>query len=193
MVVIKRIFITLTALVTLFNVASAQERVIHMPEAPNKQMNIAEKDGGSYWCAIEVGGGSTAMENMKNVAMAGGSYVGGYRFNQYLKVGAGLGGLYYPNSSNVRDSKNHLAMPLFFNVRGNILSDEIRRTVPYWSVNVGTSFPDGFFLTSSAGLRIGEKRNAFLLSVGYTLRHLKSYPDCTTNYSGALLKLGYEF
>ena len=164
-----------------------------MPEAPNKSMNIAEEDGGSFWCAFEVGGGSTAMENMKNVAMAGASYVGGYRFNQYLKVGAALGILYYPNSSNVRDTKNHLAMPLFVNARGNILSNDIRRTVPYWSVNVGTTIPDGFFLTPSVGLRIGEKRNAFLISVGYTLRHLKAYPEHTTNYSGALLKLGYEF
>ena len=133
------------------------------------------------------------MEKKKNVAMGGANYTAGYRFNQYLKVGAGLGVLYYPNSKNVRDTKNHLAMPLFVNARGNILSDDIRRTVPYWSVNVGTSLPDGFFLTPSVGLRIGEKRNAFLVSVGYTLRHLKAYSENTTDYSGALLKLGYEF
>ena len=133
------------------------------------------------------------MEGMKNVAMVGASFACGYRFNQYAKVGAGLGVLYYPNSSNVRDTKKHLAMPLFLNVHGNILSEEIRRTVPYWSLNIGGSIPDGFFLTPSVGLRIGEKRNAFLISIGYTLRHLKSYPECVSYYSGALLKFGYEF
>ena len=164
-----------------------------MPEAPSRTHNIAEDNGGSFWCAIEAGGGSTAMENKKNVAMIGATYTAGYRLNQYLKVGAGLGVLYYPNSENVRDTKNHLSMPLFINARGNILPDDIRYTVPFWSVNVGTSIPDGFFLTPSVGLRIGEKRNAFLVSVGYTLRHMKAYPECTNNYSGALLKLGYEF
>ena len=84
-------------------------------------------------------------------------------------------------------------MSLFVNAHGNILSDNIRRTIPYWSTNIGTSLPDGFFLTPSVGLRIGEKRNAFLVSIGYTLRHLKVFPKHTSNYSGVLLKLGYEF
>lgn len=171
----------------------AQDRVIKMPEAPSKTHNIADEGGSPIWCAIDVGGGSTAMENKKNVAMVGASYTIGYRISQYLKVGVGLGVLYYPNSKNVRDTEKHLAMPLFVNVRGNILSDDIRRTVPFWSVNVGTSIPDGGFLSPSVGLRIGEKRNAFLISVGYTLRHLKSYQENNSNYSGALLKLGYEF
>ena len=171
----------------------AQDRVIKMPEAPAKTHNIADEGSSLIWCAIEVGGGSTAMENKKNVAMAGASYTIGYRISQYLKDGVGIGVLYYPNSENVRDTENHLAMPLFINVRGNILSDDTRRTVPFWSVNVGTSVPDGGFLSPSVGLRIGEKRNAFLVSLGYTLRHLKSYQDNTSNYSGALLKFGYEF
>lgn len=189
----KRAFVTIIALATLYHVVSAQERVIRIPEPPRRQMNIAEEDGGSFWCAIDAGGGSTAMENKKNVAMLVLTYTGGYRLNQYMKIGAGLGVLYYPNSSNVRDTKNHLAMPLFLNVRGNLLSEDIRRTVPYWSLNIGTGIPDGFFLTPSVGLRVGEKRNAFLVSIGYTLRHLKAYPELTENYSGALLKLGYEF
>lgn len=183
------LYIVLIAFGTLF----AQERDIKMPEVPTKTHNIAEEAGGLFWCAIEGGGGSTVMENKKNVAILGATYTGGYRFNQYLKVGVGLGILYYPNSSNVRDTKNYLAMPLFLNARGNILSDDIRRTVPYWSVNVGTVMPDGIFFTPTVGLRIGEKRNAFLVGISYTFRHLNSYPKNTEKYSGVLLKLGYEF
>lgn len=169
-----------------------QRQDIVMPKEKASNLNIAEENRG-YWCAIDLGGGSTVMENMKNVAMVGASFTNGYRLNQYLKVGLGLGVLYYPNHVNVRDTKNHLSMPIFLNIRGNILSDEIRHTLPYWSVNAGTSIPDGLFLTPSVGLRIGEKRLALLLSLGYTLRHLKSFPDRTQNYSGVLLKLGYEF
>ena len=170
----------------------AQDRVIRMPEEPVKSMNIAENNTG-YWCSIEVNGGSTLMENHRNVALVNAEFTNGYRFNEWLKVGAGIGVMYYPNNNNVRDTKNHLSMPLFINARGNMLSEEIRRTVPYWSVSIGTSIPDGFFLTPTVGLRVGEKRSAFLVGISYTLRHLKTYPGSMTNFSGAMVKLGYEF
>lgn len=172
--------------------AHAQERKIRMPEEPVHRTNIAEADRG-YWCSIELGGGSTTMEGTKNVALAGAAFTNGYRFNQYLKAGVGIGVLYYPNNSNVRAPKAHLAMPLFVNARGNILSDEIRRVVPYWSVNVGAALPDGFFLTPGVGLRIGEKRSALLIGINYTFRHLDAKLGRTENYSGVMLKLGYEF
>jgi len=170
----------------------AQDRIIKMPEEPVKNMNIAENNSG-YWCSIELNGGSTLMENHKNVALVNAEFTNGYRFSQWLKVGAGIGVMYYPNNDNVRDSKNHLSMPLFINARGNILSEEIRRTLPYWSVNLGTSIPDGFFFTPTVGLRVGEKRSAFLVGVSYTLRHLKTEPGSMNNYSGAMVKVGYEF
>lgn len=192
MVIMRKVLLVFV-LILAWGSLRAQERTIKMPDSPSKLYNIAEEDYGTFWCAIELGGGSTAMENKQNVAMIGASYTGGYRFCQYLKIGAGLGVLYYPNSSNVRDTKNHLSMPIFINARGNMLSDEIRRTVPFWSINLGTSIPDGLFMTPSVGLRVGEKRNAFLVSIGYTLRHMKSYPESISNYSGVLLKLGYEF
>lgn len=170
----------------------AQDREIRMPEEPSKHINIAEENSG-YWCSIEVNGGSTLMENHKNVALVSTEFTNGYRFNQWLKVGVGIGVMYYPNNKNVRDTKSQLSMPLYLNARGNMLSDEIRRTVPYWSVNVGTSIPDGFFFTPTVGLRVGEKRSAFLVGVSYTLRKLKTAPDDISNYSGAMVKLGYEF
>lgn len=170
----------------------AQDRTIKMPEEPVKGRNIAELNTG-YWCSIEANGGSTLMESHKNVALVNVEFTNGYRFSQWIRVGAGIGVTYYPNNGNVRDTKNHLSMPLFVNARGNILSDEIRRTVPYWSVNAGASLPDGFFLTPTVGLRVGEKRSAFLVGVSYTLRHLKTCPGSMSGYSGAMVKLGYEF
>ena len=169
-----------------------QSRDVIMPPPPSEIHNIADQDKG-FWCAIDVNGGSTLMVNRKNVAMAGASFAGGYRFCQYLKVGVGLGVLFYPNNSDVRRSNSYVAMPLFFNVRGNLLSEGIRRTVPFWSVNIGSTIPDGFFITPSVGLRIGEKRNAFIVSIGYTFRHLKTRPGLAEYYSGAFVKLGYEF
>jgi hypothetical protein len=58
-------------------------------------------------------------------------------------------------------------------------------------MKVERPFPIG---PSTVGLRIGEKRNAVLIGISYTLRHLNTYPYATNHsYSGALLKLGYEF
>lgn len=187
----KKILMITTALVSSL-CGLAQERSIRMPEEPVKNMNIAENNTG-YWCSIELNGGSTSIENHKNVALVNAEFTNGYRFSQWLKVGAGVGVMYYPNNDNVRDSKNHLSMPLFINARGNILSEEIRRTLPYWSVNLGTSIPDGFFFTPTVGLRVGERRSAFLVGVSYTLRYLKTKPSSISNYSGAMVKLGYEF
>lgn len=170
----------------------AQDREIRMPEEPSKKINIAEENSG-YWCSIEVNGGSTLMENHKNVALVSTEFTNGYRFNQWLKVGVGIGVMYYPNNKNVRDTKSQLSMPLYLNARGNILSEDIRRTVPYWSVNIGSSIPDGFFFTPTIGLRVGEKRSAFLVGVSYTLRELKTIPGSMSSYSGAMVKLGYEF
>ena len=191
MVIMKKFLLLILFVATIIEV-HGQDRNIVMPEKAKGNYNIAEVDNG-YWCAIEAGGGSTTMEDMKNVAMVAASFTNGYRFNQYLKVGAGIGVMYYPNSKNVRNSAGHLSVPIFLNFRGNILSDDTRMTVPFWSANVGTSVSDGAFFTPAVGLRIGEKRSAFLLSIAYTLRHLDSYPENVSNYSGALLKLGYEF
>lgn len=188
----RKIFLLCCAFMLVSSIY-AQDRVIRMPEEQGNIKNVIENNTG-YWCSIEVNGGSTLMEHHHNVALVNVSFTNGYRFSQWLKVGVGIGAMYYPNNNNVRDTKNHLSMPLFVNARGNMLSDDIRRTVPFWSVNIGACLPDGFFLTPTVGLRVGEKRSAFLVGVSYTLRHLKTYPESsTTNFSGMMVKLGYEF
>lgn len=173
---------------------SAQSRQIIMPKESQEKSfaNLAEQNHG-YWCSIDAEFGSTLMENKKNVASAGLNFTNGYRFSEYLKVGVGLGILYYINNDNVRARENHLAMPLFFNLRGNLVTEEIRHTVPYWSINVGAVMPDGFFFNPQIGLRIGEKRSAFCIGIGYVLRKLDSQSMNISSYSGASLKVGYEF
>lgn len=174
--------------------ACAQERVIKMPtEQASRSLNIAEVQHG-FWCALEGGGGYTLMEGRRNVGLVETSFIGGYRFSEFLKAGIGIGALWYPNNNTVRDRDTHLAMPVFLNFRGNILTEQIRMVVPYWSANIGTALADGFFFTPQVGLRLGESRSAFTLSIGYTLRHLYTTPESDiSNYSGAVMIIGYEF
>lgn len=190
----RRIVVGISLVCMGFVTSLAQSRQIIMPEESQEKgfANLAEQEQG-YWCGIDAEFGSTLMENKKNVASVGVNFTNGYRFNEYLKVGIGLGVLYYVNSDNVRVRKSHLAMPLFVNLHGNMVTEEIRRTVPYWSVNVGTAMPDGFFFNPQVGLRIGEKRSAFCIGIGYVLRKLDSLSQNTSSYSGASLKIGYEF
>lgn len=190
----RRIVVGISLVCMGFVTSLAQSRQIIMPEESQEKgfANLAEQEQG-YWCSIDAEFGSTLMENKKNVASVGVNFTNGYRFNEYLKVGIGLGVLYYVNSDNVRARKSHLAMPLFVNLHGNMVTEEIRRTVPYWSVNVGTAMPDGFFFNPQVGLRIGEKRSAFCIGIGYVLRKLDSLSQNTSSYSGASLKIGYEF
>lgn len=190
----RRIVVGISLVCMGFVALLAQSRQIIMPEESQEKgfANLAEQNQG-YWCGIDAEFGSTLMENKKNVVSVGVNFTNGYRFNEYLKVGIGLGVLYYVNSDNVRARESHLAMPLFVNLHGNMVTEEIRRTVPYWSVNVGTAMPDGFFFNPQVGLRIGEKRSAFCIGIGYVLRKFDSLSQNTSSYSGASLKIGYEF
>lgn len=192
MVTMKRIFILVACTLIILFTGSAQNRIIKMPELPGKSFNIAEMEKG-YWCSIEINSGATLMEGHKNLAFVNVEYTNGYRFSQWLKVGAGLGVTYYVGNNDIRNTDKNLSMPLFVNARGNLLTESIRYAVPFWAVNIGTSLPDGFFFAPTIGLRFGEPRSAFLLGLSYSLRHLKTDPCCIDYYSGAMIKLGYEF
>ena len=115
-------------------------------------------------------------------------------------MGAGLGAKYYFNhNSRRRGTANSCTFPLFFNARGNFLSQADRSMVPYWSVNVGGVVGDGFFLSPTIGLRFGEQRNSWLLGLSYSLNHINTdklqVPPATrlTTTSALMLHVGYEF
>ncbi len=189
----KKILLILVALCAACTM-QAQDRTIKMPTEKGKtSFNPAEQEKG-YWCALEVGGGATTMEGRKNLPMGEIIFSNGYRINQYLKVGVGIGALYYiANNNEVRGTTRKLSMPLFATLRGNFLNEDTRSVVPYWTANVGASLPDGLFFTPGVGLRVGEMRNAFIINLNYTLRELKMPADQHKYYSGIMLKLGYEF
>ncbi len=131
---ILMILVTLCAACTM----QAQDRTIKMPTEKGKtSFNPAEQEKG-YWCALEVGGGATTMEGRKNLPMGEIIFSNGYRINQYLKVGVGIGALYYiANNNEVRGTTRKLSMPLFATLRGNFLNEDTRSVVPYWTANVG--------------------------------------------------------
>lgn len=165
---------------------------IVMPKAENtnKYVDYSQLDKG-FFIAPEVQASYSCLSENNMIGVELG-VVGGYRFNEYLRVGLGLGARYYIND-NVRYQNSLWAMPIYANIRGNIISMEHRHIIPYYSFDIGATIGDGFFFRPTIGLRFGEPRSAFLLGVTYWCQNIKfnSGRNKLTSFFG--LKLGYEF
>ena len=179
--------------------AQDADKVI-LPQKPHRApyVDYTQRETG-FWCALDLDAGSTVLLNHRNMQSVQVTYTAGYRFNEYLKVGLGVGAKYYVNNNEARrGSSNCWTFPLLVNVRGNFFSQADRSMVPYWSVNVGSAINDGFFITPTLGLRFGEQRNSWLLGISYSFNHINTdkltAPATRVNsMSALLLHVGYEF
>ncbi len=173
---------------------------VKLPQKPNRPAYTDHQltDKG-FWCAAELEGGSTVLLEKTNMQAVQLTYTAGYRLNEYLRVGVGFGGKYYVNNNSARrGTANEWTLPIFVNVRGNIMSQTDRSVVPYWSVNVGAAVNDGFFFAPTIGARFGEKRNSWLLGLTYSFNCLNQNhvpegfagPKAASSLS---LHIGYEF
>ncbi len=155
-----------------------------------------------FWGAAEANIGYSCNINDPNAPFTGINLIGGYRFNDYLKIGVGIGSRYYISNYKLRASNIEWSFPIFANVRGNFMSSLYRTVVPYYSFEIGGAIRDGFFFSPTIGIRLGEARSAFLIGVSYTGQSMKGWEESTENLppfinrkyvSFAVLKLGYEF
>lgn len=154
-----------------------------------------------FWWSTELQGGYSCNLEDANVGMVELDAIGGYRFNQYAKIGVGFGARYYFNNDKVRYSSVEWAFPLYLNVRGNFIPEEYRTVVPYYSVDLGTTFRDGVFFRPTIGIRVGSQRSAFLLGLSYMGQQLKCFTLGENDLraekkkftSFVVLKVGYEF
>ncbi len=146
-----------------------------------------------FWCAVELYGGYTCSLSKSNISFTEVSYIAGYRVNQFAKVGLGLGARYYLKRNAAYTESIRWAMPLFAHVRGNLINEEYRTIVPYYSLDFGGAFRDGFMWRPSIGIKIGEDRSAFTVAVSYLGQSTKRFDNEQKYVSGIVLRLGYEF
>lgn len=188
----KRLFLLIIATVTVLTGLSAQTR---MPEigTDKSQSSYSELNTG-FWISADLEGGASLRISHKNSAIAGLNISGGYRFNEYLKVGVGFGGRYYFNNDALRYNTFEMSFPLYATVRGNFIPGEHRSVVPYYSFDLGGAIRDGFMIRPTVGIRIGDfPRNSFLVGLTYTGQELR-LPDTEKKVVSFLsLRLGYEF
>lgn len=174
--------------------ANAQYRDVKLPDPPKQKgyRDYSHEDKG-FWFAVEAEGGSSIMEHKPNTQYVGATFTGGYRLNEYLRFGAGFGCRCYVNNASVRNADSKFGIPIFANVRGNIVSASERDGVPFWSLNVGGITNEGFYASPTIGYSFGGLRNNFLIGVNYTISTFTNPVGANTAYSYLALKLGYEF
>lgn len=172
----------------------AQYSDVRLPAKPQRtNYKDSEIENSGFWYAIEAEGGSSIMVHNPNMQYVNLSFTGGYRINEFLRVGAGLGGRMYVNNAEVRNTDNKFGIPIFANARGNFISAYSRDGVPFWSMNIGGITHEGFFASPTIGYSFGGLRNNFLIGITYTITSLKNYKNINQGYSYFGAKIGYEF
>lgn len=154
--------------------------------------DITDNDTG-FWMSAQVNGSYSVFISDKCTPWTELDVVGGYRFNQYLKVGIGFGGRYYFENDRLRSNNVKWSFPVFATVRGNFIPDDYRSVTPYYSLDLGAAIRDGFMWRPTVGLRIGQSRSAFLVGITYTGQSLKYKTGKDRYISCVGLTLGYEF
>lgn len=181
-----------------------------MPSVPEKGMlkpaegyysSPYQADKGIWWSVETVSGYSIRLgSGDKNGGFEEVDVAGGYRFNEYLRIGLGIGGRFYYNGDNFRYHSHKWAMPVYANIRGGFMPHAERTVTPFYSLDIGASIADGFMVRPTVGIKIGARRSAFLLGLSYMGQCMRVW-TLTNNatatprrfVSFAALKLGYEF
>jgi len=179
---------------------------VRLPERPNRPKYVDhELLESGFWFAIEGNIGSGVVPDHTNAQRAGGNVAFGYMVNEFLKLGVGAGAnCYFNNNEKVRNVTNKWTIPVYFDMRGVLVTQEVRTLVPYWSFDIGYAAYDGFFFSPTIGIRLGERRNSWLFGFNYTFQQLDNlrYTDPATHIekdvfpkNGSFLgvKIGYEF
>ncbi len=182
------------ALLAMVFAAQAQYREVKLPSAP-KQTSYKDysTEESGFWCAAELEGASSVMVHKKNMQFVNVAFIGGYRFSEFLRVGAGTGLRCYVNNADVRDTDSRFGLPIFVNARGNFIPAYDRDAVPFWSVNIGGITGEGFFASPTLGYSFGGLRNTLQVGISYTITSFKNSLKDNQLYSYFGLKIGYEF
>ncbi|MCQ2351539.1 MAG: hypothetical protein MJ003_06155 [Paludibacteraceae bacterium] len=211
---------------------------IVMPETPKRPKYVDyETAKKGYWTAVEIwGGGAVDFGGKPNMCNIDVHWINGYRFNEWIRIGVGLGFRYYlgdlnyqiggnsypepisgkygwekPGKPNDTQGGSQWALPLYLDLRGNIMSMATRMCVPYWSFDAGYTFSgnfvnqtdfvkdatpgadpqkeidgkiqlgQGFFFAPTLGIKIMGPRHSLLIGISYMGQILPRYASYTGN------------
>ena len=176
----KKLILAIGLLLMLIPAAAQKQHTDYtLPDTPKraKYIDYPSLDKG-LWFAVQL----TPSYFFREGVAAGADLVAGYRFGEFIKLGAGI--------SPAMLNKSFL-MPIYLDVRGNIISQESRMVVPYWNVDLGYtvgSVYNGFYASPTAGIRVGMPRNDFIAGLTYIAQFVPG-----TVLHGVGIRLGFEF
>lgn len=181
--------------IAVSSLSMAQYREVKLPpETTRSRYYDSDLSDKGFWSAAEFLGGSTLSSEFACAQYLQLTWTVGYRFNQYIRIGAGLGGKVYVNNGyKLRVAESDWAIPFLVNARGNFMAQEDRDFSPYWSMNIGYVVKDGFFMSPTLGIRFGSKRSDFLLGVTYSLNRIDNLAWVDSYTNSLMLTLGYEY
>ena len=139
-----------------------------LPDEPKraKYIDFPSLDQGLWFAAQATG--AMAFGQSASFPIAQVDLIGGYRFNEVIKLGLGISPrLALAGAPGYGFSGGAVSLPVYLDVRGNVISQESRMSVPWWS-----------------------PRNKFIAGVTYIFQ---SVAAANTSYHAVGLRLGYEF
>ena len=174
---------------------------VKTPKEPKgaKYVDYSDLDKG-WWCAVEAHAGGLWYDEDHGMGVFALTFTNGYRFSEFLKIGVGIGARYnlnhdsdYAAYRSVHKIQAPMSVPIFINLRGNIISQKSRMCVPFWNADIGYAVLDNFFFDAGIGFKVGAKRHNFVMSANFMGQAIKYDPDDAEFGSGFLFKIGYEF
>lgn len=176
----------------------AQERSITLPEKPTRAryVDYSNKNTG-WWCSAQFYGGIATTDRDIHNGYYQVEFVNGYRFSEFFKVGIGIAPRFYSSDEQfpLRNDKllfGIYSLPIFAEVRGNLISQEDRMFAPYWRLDAGFAVNEGAFLSPGIGIKYGGRRHNVLLGLNYTLQgHKAGVFNKAVHLFG--IHIGYEF
>lgn len=169
-----RKYIVIAVLLGVSLCSYGQDKKVILSEKPNRSnyVDYSTKES-SFWCAAQIGSGfgDTAFLAQLDI-------IGGYRFSEFLRIGIG-----------VSPRLGLKSIPLYFDARGNIISQVDRMHSFYWNAEMGYAIDDGIYLSPGLGMRFGGIRHNVLVSVNYTMQGFKDVG--VKHFAG--VRIGYEF
>ena len=157
----RKLLIVLSVILLSVPALAQNHTGYRLPEEPKraKYVDYPSLTKGFWFAAQATAASSTALGRCIQA-----DFIAGFRADEFFRVGLGVS----PQSNTWGFS-----LPLYVDFRGNLISQESRMIVPYWSFDAGYAFgktANGIYLSPTLGARFVGPRNDFLAGLTYILQ-----------------------
>lgn len=176
----KKLIVVLSFALMMLPAVAQNHTDYKLPDQPRraKYVDYASLDRG-FWFAVQ----ATPVYFLNLGGGIQGDFILGYRAGEFFKIGPGI---------SVGTVSGALTLPVYLDLRGNIISQESRMVVPYWSLDAGWNFGTAFkglYASPTVGVRVGMPRNDFIAGLSYIFQMV---PNMNPVHAVGL-RIGFEF